>query len=90
MTFGNAQFQPELPQTPNLLHRYPDAAPDRGVLQIPFIQETADSPRRDVKIDSYLVQPIVALQEQWTYRGYLLITKRNLLPNRIGAKYRLQ
>jgi hypothetical protein len=84
------RFNQDLLKPPDLLRRYPNAAPDPGRLKIAFVQEAVDSPRRDGKIDGHLVQPIVALQEQWTYRGYLLITKRNLLPNRIGAKYRLQ
>lgn len=44
------------------LYQNPDASPDPGRLEIPFVQEAVDGPRRDRKIVGHLVHPEVALQ----------------------------
>lgn len=46
----------------DLLRRHPNAAPDPTRLQIAFVQEAVDSPRRDREIDSHLIHPEVALR----------------------------
>jgi hypothetical protein len=66
MTFGNAQFKREFPQTPDLLHRYPDAAPDRGRLEIPFINKAVNGRRRDREIGSHLIGLLRYLQHYQT------------------------
>ncbi len=47
----------------DFLRRHPDTAPDPGRLEIPFVQEAVDGPRRDREIDRHLIDPEVVLQE---------------------------
>ena len=56
------RFNQNLLNPPDLLRRHPDAAPDTSHLEIAFVQEAVDGPRRDGKIDGLLVDPEVALQ----------------------------
>ena len=56
------RFNQDLLKPPDLLRRHPNAAPDPTRLQIAFVQEAVDSPRRDREIDSHLIHPEVALR----------------------------
>ena len=53
---------------PDLLRRNPQTPPDPGRLEIALVQETVDGPPGNAKIDSNLVQAIIALQGR---RGFL-------------------
>ena len=56
------RFNQDLLKPPDLLRRYPNAAPDPDRLKIAFVQEAVDGPRRDREIDGHLVQAEVALR----------------------------
>jgi hypothetical protein len=47
----------------DLLRRKPQTSPDAGWLEIAFVQEAVDGPRRDREIDRHLIDPEVVLQE---------------------------
>ena len=49
------RFNQDLLKPPDLLRRHPNAAPDPTRLEIAFVQEAVDSPRRDREIDSHLI-----------------------------------